>query len=511
MNVATPADAGHPIAPALSLADLEAFDPGHKRRDRESDCCCPLCGQGKRVDAAHRSLSYNGQTGAWRCARCGAKGLLREFWTRPQDRPAPLKARERARRERQQQRLAPAPSPKTEAEPERAAKWKAHLDSLRPLAGTPGVAYLEGRGLPVDFCHAQGVRFCADFYGRPAVLFPIRDEAGRLVAMQGRYTDGRSDPKTRTQNRTPGAKAAAVFATAEARAALAEPRDRRAVALTEAPIDALSLAFAGLPAVALCGVSAESTRIPEWLRLGCAWRAVPLAFDGDVAGDAASKALGPALLLVGATVLRLRPDGAKDWNARLVSQGADALRASLHMEMTSESATSPAEPPSQRRASQTKAAHLASGGEGQENTPFFLEDPFTSDKAELCLSGDEELTEPAYPAVLAEHDARALVARVRALLHEACPSWCSVPGLIDAERFRGFAVDEAELVYILRALASRGEAEAWETDTAGQCLRGEPVSTLFFRWKPTPGSEEAAAESIPWLVARQRIEAETKR
>ena len=67
--------------PVLSLADLEAFDPGAREGHRERRFCCPLpaCA-GKRVDPAHRSLSVNVQTGAWTCHRCGAKGCLRERW-----------------------------------------------------------------------------------------------------------------------------------------------------------------------------------------------------------------------------------------------------------------------------------------------------------------------------------------------------------------------------------------------------------------------------------------------
>src|SRR5437899_3014069 len=55
------------------------------------------------------------------------------------------------------------------------------------LAGTPGQAYVERRGVPVDIAAAAGVRFDANFGGRPAVLAPLHDRAGVLVSVHGRY------------------------------------------------------------------------------------------------------------------------------------------------------------------------------------------------------------------------------------------------------------------------------------------------------------------------------------
>lgn len=67
----------------LSLRQLENFDAratgnsiggGIERR-----FLCPLCGEGKPKDAAHRCLAVNTQTGAWLCHRCNEKGKLAEW------------------------------------------------------------------------------------------------------------------------------------------------------------------------------------------------------------------------------------------------------------------------------------------------------------------------------------------------------------------------------------------------------------------------------------------------
>jgi len=186
------------------------------------------------------------------------------------------------------------------------------VDGLRPLPDTPGAEYLARRGIPAELARAAGARYSLDWYGRPAVVFPVRDLEGRLVAAQGRHTDGRDDPKARSA----GPIGAGLFSTPDA-------LDADPVILAEAPIDALSLAAAGYPAVALCG-----TALRPWMPPVLSWRRVLLAFDADEAGDKAA-AEWTAALRYGTRCERLRPEGAKDWNALLLAAGPDALRECL--------------------------------------------------------------------------------------------------------------------------------------------------------------------------------------
>jgi hypothetical protein len=294
----------------LSLADLEQFDPYAPDRGRERRFCCPLplC-DGKPKDSAHRSLSVARDTGLWRCWRCGSSGRLKEWW---EERPRQSR-RARARAAlRQAFSLAPAAPSIARCDLE----WRQHLAGIRPLRGTPGEAYLDGRGIPVDLARAAGTRFAWDWFGRAAVVVPLRDNAGRLVAAQGRHVDDR-EPRMHSC----GDVCFGVFSTPGAWEA-----DR--LILTEAPIDALTLAAAGRPAIALCG----ATNCPSWLPQACAFRHVLLALDGDNAGDAAAKHLAARLRPLGARVERLRPGWFKDWNAlapRLVEGLPDALAAVL--------------------------------------------------------------------------------------------------------------------------------------------------------------------------------------
>jgi len=319
--------------PALSLAELQAHDPdAHGSHTGERRYLCPLPGvcSDKQDPHRHRTLSVNMATGEWHCHRCGTGGLLSEHW---QDRPRMSRGERGRRHLRQVCGLPPAPIVKqapnadmaapiaaTAATAERKAQdWRRHLDGLRPLPDTPGAEYLARRGIPAELARAAGARYSLDWYGRPAVVFPVRDLEGRLVAAQGRHTDGRDDPKARSA----GPIGAGLFSTPDA-------LDADPVILAEAPIDALSLAAAGYPAVALCGTAPR-----PWMPPVLSWRRVLLAFDADEAGDKAA-AEWTAALRYGTRCERLRPEGAKDWNALLLAAGPDALRAALAPAITPE-------------------------------------------------------------------------------------------------------------------------------------------------------------------------------
>ena len=327
----------------LSLTELEAYDPmAPAHGGRELRFCCPLpsCRE-KRRDAAHRSLAVNAASGDWYCHRCNAGGRLREWWIdRPREDP---RARHRARvrrlfsfpagggasvapRTAAASRDVPptalrSPSPRREAVRDElpshrhrqpSLDWRQRLNGTRPLHETPGARYLAGRGIDVSSAHGAGVRYSDDWFGRPAILFPVYDAARVLVGAQGRYVDGGERPKTRSA----GSIRDGLFATPGALAG--EPW-----VITEAPLDALSLAAVGCPAVALLG-----TGWPEWLIPACAFRRVLIATDADEAGDQAACKLSAALAPLGARVARLRPWRFKDWN-ELLSRDPRGLQAAF--------------------------------------------------------------------------------------------------------------------------------------------------------------------------------------
>jgi len=293
--------------PALSLAELETFDPTAPVRARERRFCCPRPGcDGKPKDAEHRSLAANVETGAWQCHRCQEKGLLLEWREKH-----PRANRREWERSSLRRTFAVPAAPVVPAVDEEGLVRR--LQGLTDLRGTAGESYVQSRGIPLDLASTAQVRFSPSWWGRPAVLFPIRDPAGKLVATQGRYVDGRTDLKTRTA----GPAGAGVFATPDAlRAEL--------VAITEAPLDALSLwVCCGIPAIATLGCN-----LPSWLPRVLAFKRVLVGTDADAAGDEAFAKWAPHLGSLGAKVDRLRPVEHKDWNEWL-QKDPEGLRAFL--------------------------------------------------------------------------------------------------------------------------------------------------------------------------------------
>jgi phage/plasmid primase-like uncharacterized protein len=298
----------------LSLSEIQAFDPTAKGSGRERRFCCPLCGDAKPRDAAHRSLGLNIESGAWNCHRCGEKGLLLEYRTErrePDQRRSPYKASRNA----VSRAFALPDAPKPDPIPENAQEWREKAEGAVPVIGTPGETYLQGRGIPTATMDSAGVLFKADFYGRAAVLFLIREASGSPVAVEGRFLSPGTGPKAICK----GPKSKGVFATPGA-------LEAGSVALVEAPIDALTLAALGLPAIATMGAE----NLPKWLPRRLAFREVFLAQDADQAGDEAAERIAAELQAFGGRCSRLRPNQAKDWNELLQNCGDEAVRNALH-------------------------------------------------------------------------------------------------------------------------------------------------------------------------------------
>src|SRR5262249_54756769 len=134
----------------------------------------------KPLDANHRSLSVDMTTGGYRCWRCEGKGKLREF-------------------------CGGAGTARifTHTEPEKEPtgdKWKKRLTFAQPIrSGNRGADYLKRRGVPLDMAEVAGVKFGTwwrrnEETDKPepfnAVIFPIKDARGKLVAAQARAIVG---------------------------------------------------------------------------------------------------------------------------------------------------------------------------------------------------------------------------------------------------------------------------------------------------------------------------------
>ena len=414
----------------LTRAELEAHDPEGGRGGR---WLCPLPDCADHTDPRkHRSLHLE-SSGLWNCHRCKAGGQLKDNWKekafksyREQEREARAKrdaeesrklseigARFRALGQLRSKPLsasalallgasgqAPAvagmgtmvPNPEVSEPAQNGSSRTVHPElkevlyragSLQGLDDARAHAFLSSRGFSnfSDTLTRARVKFAPNFgrrsatqekrayQGAPALVFPLSDNAGQLVAFQGRKTDPGDGLKVLTF----GPKTAGVF---WAPGSLAAWQEGKPLALTEAPLDALTLAVCGVPAVALCGSSAP----PEFLTVGCFGRRYWLAFDADDAGDKAAQTIGANLKLYGAIVERLRPIEAKDWNEALQTRRfepssggavwthtAEALRALMARENGATKGTG--ERPFEDSADPTPKSHESEGlkSEASEN------------------------------------------------------------------------------------------------------------------------------------------------
>ena len=164
---------------------------------------------------------------------------------------------------------------------------RAVVATCGPIAETPAEAYLRTRGIVM--WAPRHVRYHPLLNGRPSVVFGLRNDRGHAVGAQAYHVDNRIPKATSC-----GAISAGIYPTSPD-APLA-----KVVAVTEAPIDALSIAFATrMLAIALCGVSMR-----DWLRLRELGRTFFIATDNDAAGDCAAADLVALLEPLGARYRR---------------------------------------------------------------------------------------------------------------------------------------------------------------------------------------------------------------
>jgi len=183
------------------------------------------------------------------------------------------------------------------------------LARAQPVAGTPGEAYVERRGVPLAIAEAAGMRFDPDWHGRGAVLLGVYGQDGALTAVHGRYVSTlRGQDKMLTVG-VGGGVCGVCGGGGTGRDWRADP-----LILVEGVFDALSLAVCGWSSIATIG------RWAPWLPAFCAGRVVWLAFDANGPGD--REAVRYAERLAQAKVRRRRPPPhCKDWNTALVKRG----------------------------------------------------------------------------------------------------------------------------------------------------------------------------------------------
>lgn len=271
----------------LTLEILATYDSSPHHGSKETRYLCPYCGIGKPHDDAHRSMCVNKLSGAYVCHRCHVRGKIGEIHLGV---PPPKLSQ-----------------PDLTARQYEIAKYKKNLQNIIDLRGSYGQAYLEGRGIPFEIAQQSKVKFSMSWYAGRAVLFPMRNAENKLVAVNARFLSHKYELK----HMTAGNKVEGVFA---CHGAWQMP----ATIITESPIDALSLATIGYPALASCGEG-----LPKWI-----WQhltnEVIIAVDNDDKGIEMGERWLRTLKrnMVGYIVTA---HSQKDWNDVLRMHGEECL------------------------------------------------------------------------------------------------------------------------------------------------------------------------------------------
>ena len=298
----------------LSLEELERFDSHPSTRGKNHRYCCPLCGHDKPIDKNHQTLSLDSVSGAWHCFRCHAKGLLIEHHTKKANKPKRTPYQMKGSITPKTAMKTAKTTVKTTVDPEELAKFDQLLTQCVSIKGTPAESYLRGRGItfiPDELCYHPNPLVIG-----PSVGFPLAGKdkvhAGFMFrAIEKKEFRIRKNPRYQASGQ--------VFVTLDA---LNAPR----IAIVEAPIDALSLATCGIPAIATIGTS-----FPDWLtkEIGPN-KVIYFGYDNDDAGEKGVKAVDPKKLGEVGTPTRLRPPkGCKDWNDALQELGTERLARAL--------------------------------------------------------------------------------------------------------------------------------------------------------------------------------------
>jgi DNA primase len=320
-----------------ALAD-EVLGP-RAGRGRSASWACPDPGHGPqtgRTPPVTIFLARNG-TPRWHCHACGAGGTAVDLVATTQgvgvrDALAMLAARagvgesSAPRLRRPYPRRPPSPSlPPLSAAATEVQRYVAACEAY--LGGANGGrwrAWLEGRGLPEAVLRAN--RVGADPGPRhlvrppglpqrgPAVVLPLLTPDGRVAYLQARYLDAdRSGRKYDNPAHGLAANPRVGYV-----ASVGRPAARGLVVVCEGPLDALSVAGAGVPAVAVLGAGLPDASVARRVVELAGNARVVVAFDRDARGTRGAERLRANIDELGhaASALAVPAGDVNDWARR---------------------------------------------------------------------------------------------------------------------------------------------------------------------------------------------------
>lgn len=272
--------------------------------------CCPF------HDDSTPSLSVNDEDGFFNCFGCGAGGDVIGFIQQYDGVGFADACRKLVRG------YDPVPAERIvlkDGDAERSRIARNIWNSSSPTEGTPAAAYLEGRGLPIEFIAQQEdlrfhrLSFDHSTRKHPALIAAARNREGEVVAIQRIYLTEDGEKLAPDCKRTLGvAKGAAIRLTG----LNAKVGGTDHIHICEGVEDGASIA--GLIEDATVWVSMGASNLAN-LDLPPACTTVTIATDNDDAGERAAERASAAFIKAGKQVLLYSPPAPfKDWNEYLM-------------------------------------------------------------------------------------------------------------------------------------------------------------------------------------------------
>ena len=198
-----------------------------------------------------------------------------------------------------------------------------------PTQANAMVTWAQKKNFPLPLLAQAGILLPADREGAPPydrfkgrLMFPIRDEQGRVVAFSGRILDQSSPAKYVNSPETPlFRKGRVLYGLDRARQPMV---DQRSALLCEGQIDVIRCHLAGLPtAVAPQGTAMTEGHAALLKRYA---DEIIIMFDGDTAGQNATLRAAEVLLAAGLTVRVAALPPGEDPDSLVRKEGAEALQ-----------------------------------------------------------------------------------------------------------------------------------------------------------------------------------------
>ena len=257
----------------------------------------------------------------WKCHGCGKGGDVINF-VEYADGVSFIKAMETLKKKYHITESSPMKKSSSVSTKKESIPLSERMEGYELLEDSPAEEYLESRGIDnEEIISNYKVFYHPKWFGvAGAILFGIFDNNYDCVAYEGRCLDGDFELYYGGESKIldAGRRSKGLFYAKDAFSS-------DVIVIVKGPIDALSLAVCGVPAVAVCGV----INCVPWLIEKCRDKVVWLAFESNGKGNRFMRSYASKFKEQGIDAKIINPPDGMDWNDALMDHGKKKLSEEL--------------------------------------------------------------------------------------------------------------------------------------------------------------------------------------